>query len=212
MKGRSWTIARPSASIRGLWQRRIHRGRALAAGKQFDKALADHDEAIKLDPQSSAAFDSRGDTRCDMKEYDRAVADYERAIRIDPKSVSSYRRRGQALLELKQYARAQADLEQAVRLDPQATRMLAGASATCGRFAASPKRPSRRSVRPCVSIRETVWPFLGERQSGTTEKTTTTPSPISMKRSGSSPGMPMGIALAPGPGSIYMAATRLSPT
>ena len=39
-----------------------NRGRVFAAAKQFEKAMADHDRAIKLVPRSCAALEGRGDT------------------------------------------------------------------------------------------------------------------------------------------------------
>ena len=51
----------------------------------YDRAIADYDEAIRLDPRYAVAYYNRGVAYCDKGDYDRAIADYNEAIRLDPK-------------------------------------------------------------------------------------------------------------------------------
>lgn len=52
--------------------------------RDYDKALTDANDAIRLDPGDAAAFDQRGYV-CYLKNaYDKAIADYDEAIRLDP--------------------------------------------------------------------------------------------------------------------------------
>src|SRR5262245_50165399 len=60
------------------------RGIAYARKKEFDKAIADYDEAILLDPKKVASYINRGSAHLGKKEYARAIADYDAAIRLDP--------------------------------------------------------------------------------------------------------------------------------
>jgi tetratricopeptide (TPR) repeat protein len=50
-----------------------------------DHAIADADEAIRLDPKDAAAFRTRGKALTDKGAYDRAIADYQAALKLDPK-------------------------------------------------------------------------------------------------------------------------------
>ena len=52
-----------------------------------DRAIADFNEAIRLDPKSSLTFRNRGDAYTDKGDHDRALADYSEAIRLDPKAL-----------------------------------------------------------------------------------------------------------------------------
>ena len=66
------------------------------AKKEYDKAIADYDQAIRLDPKYAAAYHNRGLAWYAKKEYDKAIADYDEAIRLDPKYAVAYDNRGDA--------------------------------------------------------------------------------------------------------------------
>ena len=51
----------------------IFRAVAFRQNKEYARAIADHDEAIRLDPRSAAAFKERGLTWQRQKEYDRGI-------------------------------------------------------------------------------------------------------------------------------------------
>ena len=57
---------------------------------EYDKAIADYDEALKLDPKNALAYDSRGVAWYRKGEYDKAIADYGEAIKLDPKNAIAY--------------------------------------------------------------------------------------------------------------------------
>ena len=87
--------------------------------KQFDKAIADYTEAIRLDPRGASAYAGRADAwRC-ARDYDKAIADYTEAIRLDPKDARIYRWRGVAWREKKEHGKAISDFDEAIRLDPK---------------------------------------------------------------------------------------------
>jgi tetratricopeptide (TPR) repeat protein len=50
----------------------------------YDKAIADYIHAIRLDPNSAAAYNNRGIAYYAKGDYDQAIADCEAALRIDP--------------------------------------------------------------------------------------------------------------------------------
>lgn len=61
---------------------------------EFDKAVHDYDEAIRLDPRCAAAFGDRGKSRLNRGEYGQAIEDSGAAIRLDPQNAIYYYNRG----------------------------------------------------------------------------------------------------------------------
>ena len=47
-------------------------GSKYAMKGQFDRAIADFDEAIRLDPKNADAFYNRGNAYAEQRQYDRA--------------------------------------------------------------------------------------------------------------------------------------------
>src|SRR5262249_34872939 len=54
---------------------------ALRQKNELDRALADHDLAIKLDPKIAGAFQQRALTWQKKNDLDRAIADFDQAIK-----------------------------------------------------------------------------------------------------------------------------------
>jgi tetratricopeptide (TPR) repeat protein len=57
----------------------------------YDSAIADFNEAIRLNPNFALAFKERGYAYYLKEDHDRAIADYSEAIRLDPKAPSMWR-------------------------------------------------------------------------------------------------------------------------
>ena len=58
-----------------------------------DAAIADYNEAIRLDPKQAWAYFNRGIFRRDRMEWGKALADLDEAIRLDPRrSYAHYHR------------------------------------------------------------------------------------------------------------------------
>jgi tetratricopeptide (TPR) repeat protein len=94
-------------------------GKAYADKRDYDRAIADYTEAIRLNPDYATAYNNRGNVyHNNKKDYDRAIADYTEALRIDPKYVIAYNNRGRAYYNKKDYDRAIEDYNEAVRFDP----------------------------------------------------------------------------------------------
>jgi tetratricopeptide (TPR) repeat protein len=93
------------------------RGVEWRAKGQLDRAIADHTQAIKLDPKLSEAFYNRGNAYGDKGENDRAIADYDQAIRLSPKFVGALNNRGLARRLKGDTAGGDADIARAKQLD-----------------------------------------------------------------------------------------------
>ena len=94
------------------------RGNAYQANGNLEGALADINEAIRLDPKYAGAFQNRGDLQEAKGDFDAAIADYSEAIRIDPRNPSGYRARGFANFYAAHYGAAITDLARAVADKP----------------------------------------------------------------------------------------------
>lgn len=107
--------AEPSERARILSQR----GVAYCFAEDYDRALADQDEVIRLDRKSAVNYFDRAATYLNRKDYPRALADYTQAIRLEPAFVFAYTSRASVYEKLQDYQRAVADLREAVHCDPQ---------------------------------------------------------------------------------------------
>ena len=121
MKRPSPTLTRPSGSIRKTGTLTVSRGEALFAANEFDKAITDYTEAIRIDARNVDAYVDRGDVWSALDEYDQAIADYTEAIRLDPGSVRAYVESRRRLGRQKRGDKAIADASEAIRLDPGAS-------------------------------------------------------------------------------------------
>ena len=112
------------------------RGMAYTQLKEYDKAIADLRESIRLDfghPTTHMFLGScyqatnkpveasieRGWTELFSRQPDRAIAAFDQAIRLDPRSAAAYTGRGKARLQWSQVDAGLADLAKAIEIDPR---------------------------------------------------------------------------------------------
>jgi tetratricopeptide (TPR) repeat protein len=88
----------------------------------FDKAIADYSEAIRIYPLWPNTFNNRGWTYHRQKQYDKAIADYNQAIRLDPKCVLAIVNRGFAWQDKEDYYKAINDFDRALKVEPKYAR------------------------------------------------------------------------------------------
>jgi tetratricopeptide (TPR) repeat protein len=86
--------------------------------KEYDKALADYDQAIRLEPAVAVHLHNRGVMWAVRGQHDKALADYDKALALKPDYMLAYRLRGQSYHALKDYEKALSDFDTAVELSP----------------------------------------------------------------------------------------------
>jgi uncharacterized caspase-like protein len=101
----------------------FNQGKAAFERGDFDRAIANYSEAIRLDPGNAAAFNNRAIAYVSKKMLDRAIADYSEVIRLAPNADIFYER-GTTYMDKGDNDRAIADYNETIRLDPKYTRAL----------------------------------------------------------------------------------------
>jgi tetratricopeptide (TPR) repeat protein len=90
----------------------------MAAAKHLERALADHDRAIELDPKYASAYMNRAEVYRKNGDRDRALADFGKAIELAPNDAFAYAHRGFLHEHAGDVDRALADYNTAIRLNP----------------------------------------------------------------------------------------------
>src|ERR1700722_17986115 len=72
----------------------VDRGLAREKKGDLDGAMADYNQAIKLNPKFDFPYNNRGNVRRKRGDLEGAMADYNRAIQINSKYPSPYKNRG----------------------------------------------------------------------------------------------------------------------
>ncbi|VAW31360.1 hypothetical protein MNBD_CHLOROFLEXI01-176 [hydrothermal vent metagenome] len=95
------------------------RGNIFQSLNQYEEALADYEEALRLDPEDSMTYSNRGIVFLHQREYEAALADYRKAIQLNPEYAKAFFNRGNTYLDLERYVEALADFGEAIRLNPE---------------------------------------------------------------------------------------------
>ena len=95
-----------------------NRGNAYSGKGQYDLAIQDYNESIKLNPNYAKSFNNRGVAYQKKGEYDRAIEDFDAAIKIDPDYANAFANRGETYQKKSDYPRALKDFDEALRQQP----------------------------------------------------------------------------------------------
>ena len=95
------------------------RGAAKAALGDYDKAIADFDAAIRLNPETAINYLDRGLAKEALGEKDAAKADFEEATRKDGDLAKYYYEDGRGKNDGRAYEAAMDSFDKAIRLNPE---------------------------------------------------------------------------------------------
>lgn len=89
----------------------------------FKNAIADHDEAIRIDPTYSAGYMHRGNAYARHGDFDRAIADHSEAVRLGPNDADVFYNRGYTYSHKGDHERAVADYTAGLAFDANNSRL-----------------------------------------------------------------------------------------
>lgn len=88
--------------------------------KDYQGAIANYTQAIRLNPRYANAYYNRGIARSDIGDKQGAIADYTQTVKINPRHDDAYYNRGLVYYELKNYQAAIADYNESLKINPNA--------------------------------------------------------------------------------------------
>lgn len=86
---------------------------------EYRQAVAAYSRALKLNPNSVAAYNNRGNTYAELEQYKNALKDLQTAVNLANDDARTHNNLGGVYLLLKNYAAAVGECTQAIRLNPQ---------------------------------------------------------------------------------------------
>jgi tetratricopeptide (TPR) repeat protein len=95
-----------------------NRGTAYVAKADYDRAIQDFDQSIKLNPSNARPFSNRGVAYLKKGELDLAIAAFDEAIKLNPNYSEAFANRAEAYLKQHNYDRAARDYDDAIRIAP----------------------------------------------------------------------------------------------
>ncbi len=98
-----------------------HRNNGIIFGVNLenDKAIAEFNKAIEIDPNFADAYSRRGAAYSNKSDYDRAIKDFNKAIELDPKHEVALLNRASVYMLKENYKSAIADFSRLIVLFPK---------------------------------------------------------------------------------------------
>jgi len=97
-----------------------YRGFSYLKKVQYDRAIEDFNQAIRLDPENAWAFANRGNAYFNTRQPERALQDYDQALKLNPAGYATlFYGRGAIYSGMGDPERAIAEFDQAIRLQPE---------------------------------------------------------------------------------------------
>lgn len=96
----------------------VNRGNSRAALLQFEAAIADYDQALKIRSDCPEALTNKGNALREMGRFEEAMDAHNQALALRAHYADALSNRGVVLLKLKQPEQALTDLELATQLEP----------------------------------------------------------------------------------------------
>lgn len=149
----------------------LHYSRAIewSAKNDHDRAIADYDAALRINPRYSDALFNRGNAWADKGDPDRAIADYDAVLSLTPKDPAAHIARAVELMVKGDYARAVAGYDTALSLDPKSGIALHGRGRAnfYGGDAQRSVADLERAFKTEPSVYTAVWLYLARKRAKT---------------------------------------------
>ena len=87
--------------------------------EDIDRALADFDRAVALDPRRKEIYFNRGFARRRKGDHDGALKDFDNALALDPRFASGHYGRAVVMSDTSELDRAIKEFNRAIELDPR---------------------------------------------------------------------------------------------
>jgi tetratricopeptide (TPR) repeat protein len=101
--------------LAAVYQRRAY---AFAKNQQFQEAIQDYTEAIKIESKDPRIYEQRAAVEMKMYDYDKAMADYSELIKLKPNEVRYLNYRAYVYEVKDDVQNSMADTEKVLKLDP----------------------------------------------------------------------------------------------
>ena len=102
-------------NLAAVFQQRAY---AAATNQQFQDAINDYGEAIKISPEDARIYEQRAAVEMKLNDMDKALADYSEAIKIKPNEVRYYGYRSYIYEVKGDIKNSMADTDKVLKLDP----------------------------------------------------------------------------------------------
>ena len=103
-------------NLAAVYQQRAY---AAATNQQFQDAINDYGEAIKISPEDSRIYEQRAAVEMKLNDMDKALADYSEAIKIKPNEVRYYGYRSYIYEVKGNIKNSMAHTDKVLKLDPK---------------------------------------------------------------------------------------------
>ncbi len=103
-----------------------NRGNAYTAKSDYDRAIQDFDQSIKLNPTYIKPLNNRGVAYLRKGEYGLAIEAFDEAITLNPNYGEAFANRARAHLKKNEFDRAASDYDAAIGLDPNLSAVWSG--------------------------------------------------------------------------------------
>lgn len=102
----------------GSWMAHVNLGNCLRQKGKPDEAIAQYEEALRLDPKEAEAHHNIGLSLMQKGKVDDAIAQYRQALQLNPKLLNAYVNLGDALLQEGKADDAMAQYLAALKINP----------------------------------------------------------------------------------------------
>lgn len=158
-------IAAPDLPTEERVKTYLRLGDAYLRGMMYERAIAAYNSAIRLSPQSGAAFGGRGKAHIAREEIYQGIADFDYALKLDD-SLDLYAERGAALVKVGKPEDAASDFTNALARKPNDPALLAQRGVEYFK-AGNPERASADleqaiALDPSLAQHPSFGPFIAE--------------------------------------------------